>query len=517
MKQFQLDVNSAVKPLQKYWELCVGSCHGTTALREDYRKQLEQCQREIGFRYVRFHGLFDDDMSVLVQERFGNGVQLSFTNIDSVFDFLRSINMKPFIELGFMPDCLKSKNATVFHYKGNTAPPADHDKWSWFIRTFVRHLLDRYGRTEVRQWFFEVWNEPNLGGPDSPDGFFAGSMEDYFKLYQVTAEAVKSEDRFLRVGGPATSNNAWIPEMVEFCRKNQAPIDFISTHHYPTDVVLGYGVEDSANFGRPTPEQMEDPEFRKTFREKMEAFQAHLWERVDRGVVTQMTRKAVQEADGLPVYYTEWNSLAGLPSDGPFGSSFIAKTVLDGVGLVNGYSYWTFSDIFEENGMPSAEFHGGFGLLTLHGVPKASYRAFQLLHMLGDSLYEQRLAEGTLDLYAIKHAAAGAIQLLAVNHHSLLHPIEEEEVQITLKGLKISEEAVLKAQVERVDDTHANAIARWREQGSPEYVTKSQLEELKAASELERELLEIPVEQEEASVTLKIPAMGMALLTVYLT
>ena len=201
MKQFQLDVNSAVKPLQKYWELCVGSCHGTTALREDYRKQLEQCQREIGFRYVRFHGLFDDDMSVLVQERFGNGVQLSFTNIDSVFDFLLSINMKPFIELGFMPDCLKSKNATVFHYKGNTAPPADHDKWSWFIRTFVRHLLDRYGRTEVRQWFFEVWNEPNLGGPDSPDGFFAGSMEDYFKLYQVTAEAVKSEDRFLRVGG----------------------------------------------------------------------------------------------------------------------------------------------------------------------------------------------------------------------------------------------------------------------------------------------------------------------------
>lgn len=171
MKQFQLDVNSAVKPLEKYWELCVGSCHGTTALREDYRKQLEQCQREIGFRYVRFHGLFDDDMSVLVQERFGNGVQLSFTNIDSVFDFLLSINMKPFIELGFMPDCLKSKNATVFHYKGNTAPPADHDKWSWFIRTFVRHLLDRYGRTEVRQWFFEVWNEPNLGGPDSPDGF----------------------------------------------------------------------------------------------------------------------------------------------------------------------------------------------------------------------------------------------------------------------------------------------------------------------------------------------------------
>lgn len=516
MKQFTLNVNSAVKPLEKYWELCVGSCHATTALREDYRKQLEQCQREIGFRYVRFHGLFDDDMSVVVQDNYSKEMRLSFINIDSIFDFLLSINMKPFVELGFMPECLKSKPATIFHYKGNTAPPADHDQWAWFIRTFMQHLLDRYGRTEVRQWFFEVWNEPNLGGPDSPDGFFAGSMEDYFKLYRVTAEAVKAVDPCLRVGGPATSNNAWIPEMVKFCRENQVPIDFISTHHYPTDVVLGYGVEDSANFGRPTPEQMEDPEYMKTYKEKLEAFHAHLWERVDRGVVTRMTQKAFQEADGIPLYYTEWNSLAGLPSDGPFGASFIAKTVLDGVGMAKGYSYWTFSDIFEENGMPSAEFHGGFGLLTLHGVPKATYRAFQLLHTLGDVLYEQKLADGTLDVYAVKHAPAGALQFLVVNHHSLLHPIAEEEVRITLKDLEAPVDTVLKAQVERIDDNHANAIACWRELGSPEYVTKAQLEALKSASEMERELLEIPVAQKGASVTVKVPAMGVALLTVYL-
>lgn len=512
MKSFELDIRSAAKPLDKYWELCIGSCHATTALREDYREQLTRCRREIGFRYVRFHGLFDDDMSVLTMDRFGLSERLSFTNIDSIFDFLLSINMKPFIELGFMPECLKSKNATVFHYKGNTAPPADYDKWAWFIRAFTEHLIERYGRSEVRKWFFEVWNEPNLGGPDSPDGFFAGSMEDYFKLYQVTAETIKDVDGFLRVGGPATSNNAWIPEMVHFCKENSVPLDFVSTHHYPTDVVLGYGVEDSANFGRPTPEQMQDPAFREGLMEKIKQFQDHLWERVDRGVVTKMTRKAVREAEGLPVYYTEWNSLAGLPSDGPFGASFIAKTVLDGVGLVEGYSYWTFSDIFEEGGMPSAEFHGGFGLLTLHGVPKASYRAFQMLHTLGDSLYEQKLADGTVDVYAVRDEAAGAVQLLLVNHHALLHPIEEETVTVSLTGLT---GGVKKAQLERIDDTHANAYAKWQALGSPEYTTPAQLSALCAASEMERELLELDCTNGTATASVTVPAMGMALLTVY--
>lgn len=249
----------------------------------------------------------------------------------------------------------------MFHYKGNTAPPADHDKWSWFIRTFVRHLLDRYGRTEVRQWFFEVWNEPNLGGPDSPDGFFVGSMEDYFKLYQVTLKQSNPRIDSCELEVPPPPTMPW--DSMKWWNSVEKIGAYRFYLHLITTLQMWFwdmAWRTVPILGVPTPEQMEDPEFRKTFREKMEAFQAHLWERVDRGVVTQMTRKAVQEADGLPVYYTEWNSLAGLPSDGPFGSSFIAKTVLDGVGLVNGYSYWTFSDIFEENGMPSAEFHGGF-------------------------------------------------------------------------------------------------------------------------------------------------------------
>jgi xylan 1,4-beta-xylosidase len=519
MKEYTLDVRSEKIPLKKYWELCVGSCHAATALREDWREMLKQCRRDIGFRYVRFHGLFDDDMSVVVAAMLGGTLQLSFTNIDKIFDFLLSIGMKPFIEIGFMPEVFASGKKTIFHYKGNTTPPKDYDQWAWFIGEFAKHLVGRYGLGEVRQWFFEVWNEPNLGGPDSPFGFWAGDQAEYFKLYQVTAEALKKVDSLLPVGGPATSNNAWIPEFISFCRKNKAPVDFITTHHYPTDVVLGFGVEDSANLNPLSvlgdPEKLKelaaDPKAREEFGRQYAVFQATLWERVDRGVLTGMTRRAVSEAEGLPVYYTEWSSLAGLPSDGPFGASFIPKTVLDGRDLVEGYSFWTFCDIFEEQGQKSPAFSGEYGLMTQHGIPKAPYRAFQLLHQLGDSIYQHTGAEGTLDVYAVEKREAGALQLMLVNHHSLLHPIAAEKLSITLSGAK----PCVRAEIQRVDEDHANALAAWQNLGSPEYLGDREVFLLKGASELVREDQSFEQTGDTLKLQVALPPMATALVTLY--
>lgn len=510
MGVFTLDFNSGTKPLKPYWNMCVGSCHATTALREDYRQQLTRCQRELGFRYVRFHGLFDDDMSVLTKtERRGTNEEVyvvSFTNIDSIFDFLLSINMKPFVEIGFMPECLRTKDTTVFHYKGYTSRPSSYETWDWLIETFAGHLIDRYGADEVRQWFFEVWNEPNLGGPDSPYGFWADTMEEYFNLYEHTARALKRVDWRLKVGGPATSNNSWIPEFTGFCREHQVPVDFVSTHHYPTDVILGYGVEDSLNFFSP-----KEGESQEEFEARQQEWFKRLWEHVDRGVVTEMTRKAVEEAGGLPVYYTEWNSLAGLESDGPFGASFILKTVMDGRDLVEGYSYWTFTDIFEEGGMPSGAFHGGFGLLTLQGIPKATYRAFELLNRLGRQIYEKTYAEKTVDIYAVKKEQSCCVQFLAVNHHSLLHEIGEETVTIELTGI----EGGVKAEIQRLDDTHGNALAAWRAMGEPEYISRGQAAALEGASYLTAEPLPCCREDGRLRMEVTLPPMGAALISVY--
>ena len=226
--EFIVDTKDAGSAFPHYWEQCVGSCHAIMGTRADWRAQLEKCHRELGFQYVRFHGLLNDEMSVCKKDPTGS-LHYSFFNIDSIFDFLLEIGMKPFIELGFMPDALASGTATCFHYKANITPPADYEQWEALIKALTQHLVDRYGCAEVRSWFFEVWNEPNL------KFFWAGSREEYFKLYEHSARAIKSVDSQLRVGGPATSVNAWIPDMLEFCRRTGIPLDFVSTHHYPTD------------------------------------------------------------------------------------------------------------------------------------------------------------------------------------------------------------------------------------------------------------------------------------------
>lgn len=505
--KYSLDAKSATITNSNYWNFCIGSCHAATALREDWRKQLKQAHDEIGFRYVRFHGLLNDDMCVIRKSLLGDYV-LSFVNIDSIFDFLLSIGMKPFIEIGFMPSCLKSADEYLFHYKANVTPPADEDRWRWLIDNFIRHIIDRYGRDEIRKWYFEIWNEPNLCKDSGFKGgrFWSGSKEDYFRLYTITVNAIKSVDASLKVGGPATSNNAWIPDMLDYCESSGTPIDFVTTHHYPTDIVLGYGVEDSQNFVTAFNNATSKDELQKILGEYL-VFQSGTWEKVDRGVLTDMTKRAVSECRGLPLYYTEWSSLAGIDSDGPFGASFIAKTVQDNMGLVEGYSYWTFSDIVEEKGMTNCEFHGGFGLMTYDGVRKAPYNAFRLLAKLGSKRYVSVYRNGTVDIYGFNDEATNSLQILAVNHQSLMHNVSEETITVHVDNADILENA----DIIRVDDTHANALAKWQELGNPQYVDNAQRLILHSASELTRESVAVTNNE----VTFVLPKQGIALITLY--
>jgi xylan 1,4-beta-xylosidase len=438
--------------IKKYWTKCVGSCHAATVLRADWREQLKICREKLCFEYVRFHGLLDDDMSVCIRKDDGL-IEYSFFNIDSIFDFLLEIGMKPFIELSFMPSALASGSRTVFHYAGNITPPACYDEWADLIAALTTHLIQRYGAEEVRKWFFEVWNEPNL------DMFWAGTMQDYFMLYQSAAHAIKKIDDKLVVGGPATAIDAWIPEMIEFCNKNNVPLDFISTHHYPTDAAFGLGLN------------MEEQMARSI-----------------RGILTVRLKKAIEEAGQLPVYYTEWNNSPS-PRDSyhdtPYNAAFIVKTITDNIGQVDCYSFWTFSDIFEECGISSVPFHGGFGLLNIHGIPKPSFRAFQLLAKLDGSIIETEVKESssTVDCFASRNS--DGITILISNHQIPLSPISEETLHIYIEGIKNFRSAF----IERIDDTHANPKKAWINMGSPVYLDSSQVEALVKASEMSKEYI----------------------------
>lgn len=485
MVEFKIDQNLKTE-FPHYWEMCVGSCHAYTALRADYRKQLKRAHEELGFKYVRFHGLLDDDMCVLVKKTDFMGTDLglvyNFVNIDNICDYLLEIGMKPFLELGFMPTALASGDKTVFHYKGNITPPEDYDAWAELISRLVEHLIERYGLKEVKQWFFEVWNEPNL------TIFFAGTKEEYFKLYEVTARTIKSVNSDLKVGGPATSCNSWITDTIEFCEKNEVPLDFISTHHYPTDDPLWKSGMDIMDF----------------FKSGLAGAKGSY----ERGILKKMTARAREEAGSYPLYYTEWNTSAMTGDnkhDECFASAMIAKILADNDGLTEGYSYWTFTDIFEERSQIPGAFHGGFGLQTYAGIAKPAYRLFELFHGLG----EKRLGvtsdkeDSTAEMLATE--TKNGYRLAVYNHNIPEEPIAEEEVSIKLSELTSSKEVT----VYRIDEEHANAKALWITMGSPEYLKAADVVKLQEASSLSKEIIKC-----DGSIMFTIPAHGVVVIDI---
>ena len=485
--EFFINAKSTGTSFHQYWELCVGSCHAIMGTRQDWREQLEKVHRELGFQYVRFHGLLNDEMSVCKKDSDGR-LRYSFFNIDSIFDFLLTIGMKPFIELGFMPEALASGTTTCFHYKANVTPPADYEEWSALIRTLTRHLVERYGLEEVRTWFFEVWNEPNL------KFFWAGTREEYFKLYEYAARAIKSVDSQLRVGGPATSVNSWIPDMLGFCRKSRTPLDFLSTHHYPTDDPLWKNSDLSME------------EFFEQFGQELGNY--------ERGILYKMTAKTRAEAENLPLYYTEWNTSAVLPdpfNDNPYSAALVAKTIADNDGLVDGYAFWTFSDLFEEGGQFSAPFHGGFGLQTIHGIPKPTYRVFEMLHRLGkERIQVTGGVDATVEMLAVRGTAD--LTLLVYNHNIPGADIQDDEVAIILHGMMPTQPV----SIARVDAQHANPKQRWIDLGSPEYPNHQELAEIEQASHLVPDGLNFENTPDGCALRFVIPAHGVAAITLNL-
>jgi len=470
---FTCDLAQPSVPLPHFWEHTVGSCHAAMALRADWQKQLSRCRRELGFNHVRFHNILSDDMSTLVCEQEKD--VYSFFNTDQIFDFLLSIGIHPFIELSFMPTTLASGGDIVFHYKGNVTPPKDYSAWATLINKLVTHWVSRYGMEEMTQCFFEVWNEPNL------DAFWKGSQADYFKLYEYTVEAIKRVNPVLKVGGPATANNAWVKEFLEFCETKNLPADFISTHHYPTD-----------SFGKPGDDTV------------TQLAQSR------RSVLREEARLVKEQANGKPVYYTEWctssNPFDEL-HDQPYAAAFIIKTVMEANGLVEGYSYWTFSDIFDENYFSSVPFHGGFGLLNINGIPKPAYRAFELLHHVGNELLATEGTHATVDVWVTKKPQC--VHVLISNWALPRHPVDTEPVRITVYNIG----QVRSAYIERIDDDHANPWKAWIEMSKPEYLTKYAAEQLEAVSALAKQPMGIRQEHNAVLMEVVLPPQGVACIT----
>ena len=335
-------------------DFCIGTGHMGLALTQEYQEQLRLVQKEIGFQHIRGHGLFSDNMAIY-QEYEENGIrkpEFNYTYLDRVMDFYQSVGLRPFLELGFMPKELASGVQTIFYWKGNTTPPRDYEVWCEMVQSLLRHLMERYGVEEVVTWPIEVWNEPNLCG------FWENAdMKEYFCLFHKTFNTIKAVDSRFRVGGPAVcggTDEVWIRAFMEYCSAHKITVDFVTRHHYTIESPKCVGHYDYVTLMNP-----EDGFANlKTSRDIIDSF---------------------AEYRDLPIHITEFNTSYTPKSvihDTNLNAAFIAHQ-LSRLGDGNAsYSYWTFGDVFEEQGVPFTPFHGGFGLIANGCIPKPTFWTF---------------------------------------------------------------------------------------------------------------------------------------------
>ena len=453
-----VDYSAEKGAMNTMFKQCVGAGRANEGLRADWQQQLAFVKKECDFKYIRMHGLLTDDMAVYSEDGKGNP-QYNYMYIDALYDYLLSIGVKPFVELGFMPNALASGHQTIFWWKGNVTPPKDYKKWEDFIRNLTQHFTERYGVNEVKTWYFEVWNEPNL----SP-GFWTGTQADYFKLYQYSAKAIKSVNSDYKVGGPGTAGAAWESEMIDFCDKNNVPIDFISTHSY--GVQQGF-LDEYGNSGT------------VLSKDSMA---------VSGDVLQSRKEIAASSKPNLELHYTEWSS-SYTPADPVHDSYHEAAYILDKIkqsgSAVNSMSYWVFTDIFEEPGPRFTPFHGGFGLLTIQGIPKSAFYAYQFMNKLGKT----ELKNTDTRSWATK-TENGGIQLLLWNFTNTL-PDSVNNQTYYVKDLPSKSKGKVKVSIShvpagmytleiykvgyRVNDAYTQYV----DMGKPKQLNKQQVEELK--------------------------------------
>jgi xylan 1,4-beta-xylosidase len=497
-----IDAAAPTTPFPHFWERTFGSGRAILSLRESYRTDLVTVKEATDFESIRFHAIFHDEVGLYDPDRKSiefaqtagktgatsqNSSAYNFSYVDQIYDGLLARHVRPYVELSFMPRKMAANPDKLhpFWYHPVVSPPKNYDEWDAMIRAFTQHLVNRYGLDEVATWKFEVWNEPNLD-------FWGGEPKQatYFELYDHTARAIKSISPRLQIGGPSTAQAAWVTPFLQHVKEANAPIDFVSSHVYANDTAHDV-------FG--TDEQIPRDEM------------------VYRSVKKVHDEIASSPFPNLPLIFSEYNaSYANEPNvtDTDYMGPWLANTIRQCDGLVSNMAYWSFSDVFEEQGVVRTPFYGGFGLVAADSVPKPSLNAFRALHKLGTqrihldsdsalattgpngrlalALWDYAPPDGTGPRYTMPTGAVGPSKVFTL---TLAHVPANAAVEIW-----------------RVDDDHGNVIKAFNAMGRPPGdLTQQQITDLRAAGAM-------PTPEHtrlrHGQLELTVPAHGLAVVLV---
>ena len=470
------DASASPRALRHTWRELITVHSASALLLHDVQQMLRRLQRDVGFSYIKFNGIFSDEMRLYSTDALGKPVY-SFAYVDKVFDFLRETGLRPFVHLSFMPEQLaKDPQKRLFGYL--VSEPNDLNRWAGLVEALVRHLIDRYGLREVRQWRFCVWTQPDT--PASMYGF--SSDQAFYAFYRCTYRTVKRCDGTIPFGMPPifylpdSERENWYIPFLTWCRENDCEPDFLNFHYYDTSIATETHGGRKA-FGFVTSMTLRDT------RDGLQQFIAK--------VQADRSRFAPEK----PVYLSEWNntpSQQDLLNDTCFKSCYIAKELLENYDALDSFGYWSLTDWMGEAPQPRELFFGGLGLFTANGIPKASYYVFLLLRRLGDTFIGQ--GEGW---FAAKSETGYQFILYNYRHYSHLYAMGERfdmtftdrytpfspeqmlDVHLSLYGLPDGSYTVRETILSR---RSGSAFDQWLEMGALELETGDELTELAARS-----------------------------------
>ena len=473
----------------------MGSGHAKLALRPDWRTGLHATAVELGIQAVRFHGIFDDDMGPVVN----SDDTYNFTTVGKVFDAVLAANMVPYVELSFMPTRLASGNRTYLQYSANVTPPKNITKWSTMIATFGQYLLSKYGENEISKWYFECWNEPDLVLIGPIKSFWTGTMDDYYKLYIATSNALKSVSHAFRVGGPATSNTSGY--LTEFVHRveNASAVDFLSSHAYPNQ-------KDRAAFSNRIFEataiasELQLPYVLSEFNDGLTHFCCH---DTEYAAVFMLREAAAIQSGGCTLSSVLCDaSSTGQLKNAPLGMSF-----------------WTFSDVFEETAAVDTNaakppFHNAFGMMTMQGIKKPIWRAMQMLNELNmtatlngiqvvvsKDAWNVVTTNNVVEMYASRPRVSNnnnsiSMELVVVNFTPA--PSRDAVAQNTtihvVTNCSTIQPSLVSVTSRRIDAKHSNSFRSWKKEWhSQKVMNQTEVDELNQATRIQTVVL--PVHQ----------------------
>ncbi len=482
--------------------------------------------------YIRVHNILTSgdgsaslkwgSTNVYTEDAAGNPVY-DWKIVDRIFDTFHHTGVKPLVEIGFMPEALSSHPEPYRHsfphgaiFTGWSYPPKDYEKWSKLVFQFTRHLRERYGDAEVKTWLWEVWNEPDIG-------YWQGTSEEYFKLYDYSADAISKALPDARIGGPDSTGPGnpkaaqFLTEFLQHCAKGRnyatggsgTRLNFISFHPK----------------GSPT------------------------WQgdHVRMGVAAQL--KAIEQGFKIVASFPRWKEMPIILGEsdpegcaacsaqqnpqngyrnGPLYASYTAETLFHILALARrervnfaGAVTWAFE--FEDQ-----PYFAGFRELASNGLDKPVLNAFRMFGLLGDARVkatssaaletEQVVREGVRtqpEINVIATRKEREIEALIWNYHDDDLPAAPATIDLTITGLPLPVQRGLLEHF-RIDSDHSNAFSAWKLLGSPAAPTPEQYAKLESDGQLQ--LLDSPqwirIDHGVVHLKFELPRQGISLIRI---